>query len=114
MQRIIIYGIVLGVFVLIINLLKYDNNFKGLSYESSIFDVISYVSCSLSGCGYVGVHPISKLGRIILILLSLFKYIMIIEILLKISPIYDNYHIFKGIEDIVNLESNKLNQLNIK
>ena len=42
MQRIIIYGIILGVFVLIINLLKYDNNFKGLSYDSTVVDVISY------------------------------------------------------------------------
>lgn len=109
MQRIIIYGIILGVFVLIINLLKYDNHFKGLSYDSNIFDVISYISCSLSGCGYVGVHPISKLGRILIILLSALKYLMLIEVLLKISPIYDNYNIFKGIEDIVNLESNKLN-----
>ena len=64
MQRIIIYGIILGVFVLIINLLKYDNNFKGLSYDSTVVDVISYVSCSLSGCGYMGIHPISKIGKI--------------------------------------------------
>jgi len=112
MQRIIIYGIILGVFVLIINLLKYDNNFKGLSYDSTVVDVISYVSCSLSGCGYMGIHPISKIGKILIILLSALKYLILIEVLLNISPTYDNYNIFKGIENIVNLESNKLNKLN--
>jgi len=111
MQRVIIYSIVLGVFILIINLLRYDNNFKGLSYDSSVLDVVSYVSCSFSGCGYVGIYPISKIGKIIIILLSVFKYLLLIEILIGVSPIYDNYDIFKGIENLVKLESNNLNKI---
>ena len=110
MQRIIIYSIILGVFIVIINLLKYDNNFKGLSYDSSFFDVVSYVSCSFSGCGYIGVHPISKIGKILIILLSVLKYLMLIEVLIGINTISDNYNIYKGIEDIVKLESNSLSQ----
>ena len=110
MQRIIIYSIVLGVFVLIINLLKYDNNFKGLSYDSSFTDVISYVSCSFSGCGYIGIHPISKIGKILIILLSVLKYLMLIEILISVNNISDNYNIFKGIEDLIKLENNKLSK----
>ena len=58
---IIIYGIY-WFFTIIINLLKMIIILK-LSYESSIFDVISYV-CFFSGCGYIGVHPISKLGKL--------------------------------------------------
>ena len=106
MQRIIIYGIVLGIFIIIINLLKYDDNFKGLSYDSSLTDVISYVTCSLSGCGYVGVQPISKIGKIIIILLSVFKYLMFIEILIKVSIKEEHLDIFRGIEQVLKLEGN--------
>tara|TARA_B110001452_G_scaffold28534_1_gene22413 strand:- start:514 stop:864 length:351 start_codon:yes stop_codon:yes gene_type:complete len=110
MQRIVIYSIVLGVFALIINLLRYDNNFNGLSYDSSVFDVISYVSCSFSGCGYIGVHPISKQGKIIIILLSILKYLMLIEGLIMLSTPLENYNIYKGVEGIVNLEGNSLSK----
>ena len=110
MQRLIIYGIVLGIFVVIINLLKYDINFKGLTYDSSIIDVIAFVSCSLSGCGYVGVHPISSTAKIILILLSTFKYLLLSEVLIYVSTIYDNRNIFKGVKNISILEENILNQ----
>ena len=70
MIRIISYFIVIGVFVVIINLLKYNNNFKRLTYESSFMEVISYVCCSFMGCGYVGVHPISKQAKMLIILLK--------------------------------------------
>ena len=88
MQLIIIYAVILGVFTTIINLLKYDNNFKGLSYDSTILEVFSYVSCSLTSCGYVGVHPVTKIGKIIIILLSILKYIILIEILISVSPMH--------------------------
>ena len=69
MIRIISYFIVICIFVVIINLLKYDNNFKRLTYESS-FIVISYVCCSFMGCGYLGIHPISTNAKILIIILS--------------------------------------------
>lgn len=105
MQRIIIYAVILGVFTILINLLKYDNNFKGLSYDSTILEVFSYVSCSLTGCGYVGVHPVTKIGKIVIILLSILKYIILIEILISVSPIQDNLYIFRGIEELIKLKS---------
>lgn len=111
MERIVIYSIILGVFILIINLLRYDNNFKGLSYDSSIFDVISYVSCSFSGCGYIGIHPISKPGKICIILLSVLKYLMLIEGLIMLTSPLENYNIYKGVEGIVNLEDNFLSKI---
>ena len=110
MQRLIIYGIVLGIFVVIINLLKYDINFKGLTYDSSIIDVISFVSCSLSGCGYVGIHPVSPIAKIILILLSVFKYLLLTEFVLYVGSFHDNLDIFQGVKNITNLETNLLNQ----
>ena len=112
MQRIIIYAVILGVFTIIIHLLKYDNNFKGLSYDSTILEVFSYVSCSLTGCGYVGVHPVTKVGKIVIILLSILKYIILIEILISVSPIQDNLYIFRGIEKLVNLKSTDLDKIN--
>ena len=110
MQRLIIYGIVLGIFIVIINLLKYDINFKGLTYDSSIADVITYVSCSLSGCGYVGIHPISPIAKIIIILLSLFKYLLITEFIIQLGTFNENLDIFQGVKTISNLEKNLLNQ----
>lgn len=110
MQRLIIYGIVLGIFVVIINLLKYDINFKGLTYDSSITDIISFVSCSLSGCGYVGIHPVSPIAKIILILLSVFKYLLLTEFIIQIGTFNDNLDIFEGVKNISNLENNLLNQ----
>tara|TARA_B100001564_G_scaffold360053_1_gene385178 strand:+ start:8183 stop:8530 length:348 start_codon:yes stop_codon:yes gene_type:complete len=104
MQRIIIYAIILGVFTLIINLLKNDNNFKGLTYDSTIIDVVAYVSASFSGCGYIGIHPTSKIAKILIMLLSILKYVILIEVLLAVSPILDNYDIFKGVENIIKLE----------
>mgnify|MGYP006144533695 CR=1 FL=1 len=111
MHRIVIYSIVLGVFALITNLLRYDNNFNGLSYDSSIVDVITYVSCSFSGCGYIGVYPISKTGKILIILLSILKYLMLIEGLIMLSTPLENYNIYKGVEGIVNLEGNILSEV---
>ena len=105
MQRIIIYAVILGVFTIIINLLKYDNNFKGLSYDSTILEVFSYVSCSFTGCGYVGVHPVTKVGKIIIILLSILKYIILIEILIGVSPMLDNLNIFRAIEELIKIKS---------
>jgi hypothetical protein len=101
MIRIISYFIVIGVFVVIINLLKYNNNFKRLTYESSFMEVISYVCCSFMGCGYIGVHPISKQAKILIILLSLFKFIIIIEVVMYMSTGSENKNVYFAVKDIV-------------
>tara|TARA_Y100001958_G_C21219871_1_gene545259 strand:- start:507 stop:836 length:330 start_codon:yes stop_codon:yes gene_type:complete len=109
MERIIIYGILLVIFTLIINLLKYDNNFKGLNYESSILEVISYVSNSLIGGAYLGIQPISSISKILIIILSVLKYLILFEVLLKFSIPKEHYNIFKGVEQIIDLETQKIN-----
>lgn len=109
MLRVIIYSFVMAIFVVIINLLKYTNNFKNLTYESSFLETITYVVVSFMGCGHIGIYPISKIGKMIIILLSLFKYLILIEIVIKQS-IPDKYlNIYKGVKDLVNIE-----KLNIK
>ena len=101
MIRIISYFIVIGVFVVIINLLKYNNNFKRLTYESSFMEVISYVCCSFMGCGYIGVHPISKQAKILIILLSLLKFIIIIEVVMYVSTTSEHKNVYFAVKDIV-------------
>ncbi len=109
MERIIIYAILLVIFTLIINLLKYDNNFKGLNYESTIVEVIAYVSNSLIGGAYLGIHPISSISKILIIILSVLKYLILFEVLLKFSTPLEHLNIFKGVEQIIDLESKKFN-----
>ena len=109
MIRIISYFIVIGVFVVIINLLKYNNNFKRLTYESSFMEVISYVCCSFMGCGYIGVHPISKQAKILIILLSLFKFIIIIEVVMYMSIGSENKNVYFAVKDIVENAQKSIN-----
>ena len=104
MKRLLLYASVMFIFIIIINILKYNNNFKNLTYESSFIDVVSYVVVSFMGSGYIGIHPISKLGKIMIILLSLLKYIILIEIVMwNITP--DKYiDVYKGVKQLINSE----------
>lgn len=102
--RILIYGFVMGVFIIVINILKFDNNFKNLTYESGFLEVVSYVLTAFMGNGYIGIYPISKIGKILIILLSLFKFIILKEIVLYASTPEKYVNIFRGIKDIVDYE----------
>lgn len=101
MIRLVSYILVLTVFIVIINLLKYNNNFKRLTYESSFIEVISYVCCSFMGCGYIGVHPISETAKILIILLSLFKFVIIVELVMWASISPKNITIYNGVKHIL-------------
>ena len=104
MLRLLIYGGVMTIFIIIINILKYNNNFKNLTYESSFVDVIAYVIVCFMGGGYLGIHPISKIGKIIIILVSLFKFIILSEIILFVNRQDQYINIYRGIKDIVTME----------
>lgn len=104
MLRLLIYGGVMAIFIIIINILKYNNNFKNLTYESSFIDVVVYVVVCFMGGGYLGIHPISKIGKIIIILVSLFKFILLSEIIISAGRDDKYINIYKGIKDIVNME----------
>ena len=101
MIRIISYFLVIGVFVVIINLLKYNNNFKRLTYESSFMEVISYVCCSFMGCGYLGIYPISKQAKMLIILLSVLKFIIVIEVVMYASTPSEHKNIYLAVKDII-------------
>ena len=73
-------------------------------YESNFFDVITYVVVCFMGGGYLGIHPISKIGKIIVILISLFKFVLLSEIILFASRNNQYINIYRGIKDIVTME----------
>lgn len=110
MQRVIIYSVIASVFIIIINLLKYDNNFKGLEYDSSILDVVCYVMCCFVGIPYVGIHPTSKIAKILVIFLSLIKYMIFFDVLINKNADRLNDDIFQGVKKIIISETN-LNDL---
>lgn len=101
MLRLVVYGIIVLIFVLIINLLKYDNNFTGLSYDANISEVMTFVCTSILGGTYVGIYPISKLAKIIMILLSIIKFGLIYEIFIVEDKSPQNLDIWYAIENLV-------------
>lgn len=103
MIRVILYLILVSIFVIIINLLKYNANFKGLNYESSFFEVISYVCVSFIGSGYMGIHPITKIGKFVIMGLSLIRFIIINDVLLYESEYVEHIDIYKGVKQILTL-----------
>ncbi len=108
--RILKYGFVMSIFIIIINLLRYNNNFKNLTYESSFLEVVSYVVTGFMGNGYIGIYPISKIGKILIIFLSLFKFLILKEIVFASSTPAKYTNIFYGIKDIVNYEILQVNK----
>ena len=104
MLRLIAYSFIISIFIVIINLLKYANTFKNLTYESSILETVTYVVVSFMGNGYIGIHPISKIGKLIIILLSFFKFLIIVEFVMYQSSAAKYLNIFNGIKELVSLE----------
>jgi hypothetical protein len=108
MRRVVVYSVIVGILTILINLLKYNNNFKGLSYNSSILEVLSYVTSSFLGLTYVGIHPISKLAKIIITVLCIIKYIILCEFVMYINSDSKNFDIYKGVESIIKSAEVKL------
>ena len=101
MFRLISYFLVILIFVVIINLLKYNNNFKRLTYESSFIEVVAYVCSAFMGCGYMGIHPISQDAKILIIILCLTKFLILIEIVMWVSKPIENIHIFHTLKHML-------------
>lgn len=104
MYRVMIYGLVMGIFIITINILKYNNNFKNLSYDSSFTEVVAYVVTAFMGNGYIGIYPISKIGKMMIIALSYLKYLILIEIVIKSGTPQKYLNIYNGVKDIINSE----------
>lgn len=108
--RILLYSFIMSIFIIIVNLLRYNNNFKNLTYESSFLEVVSYVVTGFMGNGFIGIYPISKIAKILIIFLSLFKFLILKEIVFKESTPAKYTNIFNGIKDIINYEILQVNE----
>jgi len=79
-KRLTIFITVIIIFAFIIDLLKLDNHFYGLNSETSFMETLYFVSLSFSGMGYGGIYAQTSVSRLIMVILSVIKILLIIDI----------------------------------
>tara|TARA_Y100000591_G_C21770709_1_gene665434 strand:- start:259 stop:633 length:375 start_codon:yes stop_codon:yes gene_type:complete len=79
-KRLTIFITVIIIFTFVIDLLKLDNHFYGLNSETSFMETLYYVSLSFSGMGYGGIYAQTSVSRLIMVILSVVKILLIIDI----------------------------------
>ena len=79
-KRVTIFLTVIIIFSFIIDLLKLDNHFYGLNSETSFMETLYFVSLSFSGMGYGGIYAQTSVSRLIMVILSVVKILLIIDI----------------------------------
>ncbi len=84
-KKLIYFCIVVLCFGTIIYLLRDGDHFIGLNETSDILDCVFYASITFSGSGYAEIYPQTGLGRIILLVLSVVKILIIILPLEKLE-----------------------------
>ena len=77
-KKIIYFCAIIILFGFIVFGLKKDNHFYGLNETSDLVDCIFYVSITFSTSGYANIYPQTPLGKIIILLLSIIKLVIII------------------------------------
>lgn len=107
-KRLTIFITVIIIFAFVIDLLKLDNHFYGLNSETSFMETLYFVSLSFSGMGYGGIYAQTSVSRLIMVILSVVKILLIIDIFSLMSD-------EKDIDTkALNLLMNKLNDKNLK
>ena len=84
-KKLVYFSVVVLCFGTIIYGLRDGNHFVGLNETSDILDCIFYASITFSGSGYAEIYPQTGLGRIILLVLSVVKILIIILPLEKLE-----------------------------
>ena len=79
-KRLTIFITVIIIFTFVIDLLKLDNHFYGLNSETSFMETLYFVSLSFSGMGYGGIYAQTSVSRLIMVILSVVKILLIIDI----------------------------------
>lgn len=79
-KRLTIFITVIIIFAFVIDLLKLDNHFYGLNSETSFMETLYFVSLSFSGMGYGGIYAQTSVSRLIMVILSVVKILLIIDI----------------------------------
>ena len=77
-NRFIYFCATIVLFGLIVSGLKKDNHFYGLNESSDILDCIFYVSITFSTSGYANIYPQTPLAKIVVLLLSIIKLMIIV------------------------------------
>lgn len=84
-QRLIYFCAVVILFAIIISELRKDNHFYGLNESSNFLDCLFYSSITFSSSGFANIYPQTELGRIIILILSVIKLLIIIWPLEKLD-----------------------------
>ena len=79
-KRLTIFITVIIIFAFIIDLLKLDNHFYGLNSETAFMETLYFVSLSFSGMGYGGIYAQTSISRLIMVILSIIKILLIIDV----------------------------------
>lgn len=77
--RLLVFVGVIVIFTLIIDVLKLDNHFYGLNSETTTMETVYFVCLSFSGMGYGGIYAQTSVARLIMVILSVIKFILIID-----------------------------------
>lgn len=77
-KRFIYFCATIILFGFIVFGLKKDNHFYGLNETSDLVDCIFYASITFSASGYANIYPQTPLAKIVILLLSIIKLVIII------------------------------------
>lgn len=111
-KKLMYYIVVIVIFGLAIFGLRSNNQFYGLNESSDVLDCIYYASIVFSGSTYGEIHPQTRIGRILILVLSIIKLIIILYPFENFPP--DNFQVANtyvttaDIEEIIN-DINKYN-----
>lgn len=83
--RLLVFVGVIVIFTLIIDVLKLDNHFYGLNSETTTMETVYFVCLSFSGMGYGGIYAQTSVARLIMVILSVIKFILIIDTFALVS-----------------------------
>jgi len=102
-KRLTIFITVIIIFAFVIDLLKLDNHFYGLNSETSFMETLYFVSLSFSGMGYGGIYAQTSVSRLIMVILSVVKILLIIDIFSLMSDDIDiNRKALDKLKEIIN------------
>jgi len=84
-KKLMYFCIVVLCFGIIIYGLRDGDHFVGLNETSDILDCVFYASITFSGSGYAEIYPQTEIGKVILLVLSVVKILIIILPLEKLE-----------------------------
>lgn len=84
-KKIAIFCVIVITYGFIIVALKKENHFYGLNETSDLLDCIFYAATTFSGSTYVNIYPQTQLGRLLILILTIMKFVIIVYPLEKLE-----------------------------